>query len=31
VQAVFDVSVDVQICWVLDISFDVSFQYTESI
>ena len=31
VQATFDVSVDVQLCWFLDISFDVAFQYTQSI
>jgi len=31
VQATFDVSVDITICWFLDIAFDLTFQYTQSI
>jgi hypothetical protein len=31
VQATFDVSIDVTICWFLDIGFDVAFQYMQSI
>lgn len=31
VQATFDVSVDVTVCWFLSVGFDESFQYTQSI
>jgi hypothetical protein len=31
VQATFDVSVDVTLCWFLDVSFDESVQYTKSL
>lgn len=31
VTATFDISVDITLCWFLDISFDVSAQYTKAI
>jgi hypothetical protein len=31
VQATFEVSMDVQLCWVLSVSFDETFQYTKSL
>jgi hypothetical protein len=31
VQANFDVSIDITVCWFLDVSFDESFQYTQSL
>jgi hypothetical protein len=30
-QATFDVSVDVQLCWVLDVSFDASIQFSHQL
>jgi len=30
-QATFDVSIDVQLCWVLDVSFDASIQFSHQL